>query len=959
VISVQPLSGSAAAEYYLDRDAGCEADYYLDRAEDAGQWIGRGAAALGLEGQLDAEGEKAFRELLGGRHPATGDVIARPVWRAHPAGRLPGKPLVDAVHQLARERGTSTAFVLGDDRTTAAFAALEAAVRRRPGMTSLDPRVAGRITNAIGLDPVEIFRAPDGGDAYTPALARAGERYDDRNVGYDVCVSAPKSVSTLFALAEPDIARTIHAAHERAVATAISYLDREVAHGLRGHQGDGQRAARIGTDGFVAAGFAHRTSRENDPQLHTHVVLANLLHGDDGKWTAVDSRALHRHATTASYIYQATLRSELTRDLGVAWTPVDKGIAEVRGVPTDLMREFSSRRTAIENYLSFSGRDDPAASQHACLATRPAKQHEATDNLREQWAARARRLGHHPARLVEAVQIRHKPELVDVTALAAQLTGPAGLTKRKTTVDKRDVLQAVCDALPPGSHMTLEHLDRLALQVLRHDAMVVTTRDDPIDGRHFSTTELLSTESQALAVAERMRISNAGYYSAALIPTDRLNDDQRRLATQLVYGGQQLTVVVGPAGSGKTSALAAAYRSWRNADIPVVGTAIAALAARGLQSATGIPSTTLTRLLADLDEIDPRTRRPAGLRYGTAVVVDEASMIDTRTLARLLAQVDASGARLVLVGDTEQLPEIDAGGLFGTLAQHPDTQRLATNLRQHQEWEQRALQALRHGRPAEALLAYVDHGRVHVNLPTAVLSALAVSYAETAASTGPLGVVALGATRREVAALNDTIRAACYAEGWLSHDAVVADAGGEDRDFRVGDIVVVTRNHREHGVLNGMRGQVTQIHPDDGAISMTTSEGESHLLPRALLDTGHVQHGFALTVHRAQGITVDTALVFGTAALTKEAGYVALSRGRVANHLFTSPAELKGVARAQPFDDAASRLRRAVDGMAMQLAVSRRQRLATSYLPREPAQHPHEIHPAYAYRDRPTRGLER
>src|SRR5947209_6832466 len=173
VISVQPLSGSAAAEYYLDRDAGCEADYYLDRAEESGRWIGRGAAALGLDGQLGAEGEKAFRELLGGRHPYMGDVIARPVWRAHPAGRLPGKPLVDAVHQLARERGTSTAFVLADDRTTAAFAALESAVRRRPGMTSLDPRVAGRITNAVGLDPVEIFRTADGSDAYTPALARA------------------------------------------------------------------------------------------------------------------------------------------------------------------------------------------------------------------------------------------------------------------------------------------------------------------------------------------------------------------------------------------------------------------------------------------------------------------------------------------------------------------------------------------------------------------------------------------------------------------------------------------------------------------------------------------------------------------------------------------------------------------------------------------------------------------
>jgi conjugative relaxase-like TrwC/TraI family protein len=959
VISVQPLSGGSAAAYYLERDAGCEAAYYLHRDEDAGRWIGRGGAALDLDGPLGAVGEQAFRELLAGRHPVTGEVMARPVWRAHPAGRLPGKPLVDAVHRRARELGTSAAFVLGDDRISASFAALESAVRRRPGMTSLDPRVAARITGAAGLEPVEVFRTADGADAYSPALQRASERYDDRNVGYDVCVSAPKSVSTLYALGPPEVAAQVQAAHGTAVSTALAYLDREVAHGLRGHQGDGQRASRIGTDGFIAAAFAHRTSRENDPQLHTHVVIANLLHGDDGKWTAVDSRALHRHATTASYLYQATLRSELTRELGVRWTPVDKGIAEIRGVPTDLTREFSTRRAAIESHLSITGRDNPAGAQQACLTTRPAKRHESSESLHEQWIGRARRLGHAPERVVGAALVDHRPGVVDLTALTAHLTGPTGLTKRKTTVDKRDVLQALCDALPPGAPVTLDHLDQLAHHVLSDDAMVPTARDDPIGGRHFTTEELAAAETHALAVAERMRASNSGYYNALLSPTDRLNDDQRRVASQLVYGERQLLVVVGPAGSGKTSALAAAYRSWRNADIPVVGTAVAALAARGLQSATGIPSTTVTRLLADLDQIDPRTRRPAGLRYGTVVVVDEASMIDTRTLARLLDHVDASGARLVLVGDTEQLPEIDAGGLFSALAQHPDTHRLTANVRQQQEWEQHALQALRHNRPAEALLAYVDHGRIHVNAPSAVLSELAVAYAETAEVTGALRVVALGATRREVAALNDTIRAACYGEGWLSSEAILAGVGDNERDFRIGDVVVVTRNHREHGVLNGTRGHVTQLHQDIEAISITTSDGENHLLPRALLHTGDVQHGFALTVHRAQGVTVDTALVFGTAALTKEAGYVALSRGRVANHLFTSPAELKGVARAQPFDNGVTRLRRVIDTMTAQLAISRRQHLATTYLPHEPARSPYERCPAYIYPDPPTRGLER
>lgn len=958
MISVQPLSGRAAAEYYLDRDAGCEADYYLDWGEDAGRWLGRGAAVLELEGPLGADGGPAFRALLAGQHPRSGEMIAKPVWRAHPAGRLPGAPLVEAVHRLAQERGTSVPFILGDDRTSAAFAGLEAAVRRRPGMSSLDPRVADRIASAAGLDPVDVFRAADGHDAYSPALARAGDRYDHRNVGYDVCVSAPKSVSTLYALADPPTAATIAAAHTVGVGTALAYLDREVGHGLRGHQGDGQRATRIGTDGFVGAAFMHRTSRANDPQIHTHVVIANLLHGADGKWTAIDSRTLHRQATTASYLYQATLRSELTRTLGVGWTSVDKGIAEVRGVPTELMREFSTRRTEIDNYLSVSGRDDPAATQQACLATRPAKHRQPDGDLREDWARRARRLGQDPEQLIEAVRVDYKAGPVALAALIATLTGPAGLTRRKTTVDRRDVLQALCETLPAGAHVSLEHLDQLTHLVLRDRAIVTMASEDPVGGQQFSTAELVATEQHALAVADRLRATSAGIGCAILPSTDRLTDEQRQLVINLVYDDRRLSVVVGPAGSGKTSALATAYRAWRRADIPVVGTAVAALAARGLQSATGIPSMTLTRLLRDLDEIDPRTRRPGGLAYGTVVVVDESSMVDTRTLARLLDHVHDSGARLLLVGDTDQLPEIDAGGLFAAIAQHPDTRRLNANVRQHQEWEQRALQALRHNRPADALLAYVEQGRVQVDTPPALAARLAASYAAAAAAGDSLSIVALGSTRREVAALNAMIRASCDEAGLLGTRGFSVAVDGQEHEFRTGDVVVITRNHRDLGVLNGLRGRITGVDERVGAATMMTVDGESHLLPAALLASGDVQHGYALTVHRAQGVTVDTALVFGTTTLSKEAGYVALSRGRVANHLFASPDELRGVARAQPFDDATSRLRRAVDVMTAQLSVSRRHRLAVASLPRESAYASIERDLLYSPPDR-SRGLER
>ncbi|HVW79849.1 MAG TPA: MobF family relaxase [Mycobacteriales bacterium] len=944
VISVETLSGSDPAAYYLQREVGCEAGYYLDRAEPTGRWVGDGAAALALTGPLDETGEAAFRRMLAGQHPLTGEQLAKPVWRPVPSGRLPGRPLVEAIRRVARDRGVPEPAALFPDETLAdAFRGITAAADRRPFTRSLDPRVGQRLGAAVGLDPVELYRGDDGADVFGRALEHAAEREDARNGGYDVCVSAPKSVSTLWALAGPEIGAAVQAAHAAAVGAALGYLQRASGHGLRGHQGHGQRASRMGTDGFIGAAFDHHTSRANDPQLHTHIVIANLLHGRDGKWTAIDSRTLFRHATTASYLYHAVLRGELTTSLGVVWTPVTRGIAEVRGIPADLIHDLSTRHNEIDNYLAASGRDDPGAAQYACLATRPAKDPKPPGELRVTWQQAARRLGYDADQLV-AASLDHGPAAaINKALLAATLTGPRGLTRHKTKVDERDLIQALCDALPAGTPVTLDSIDRLAREIAAGPGVVSLLPSAGDLGPTMSTIELATTEQHALSVAAQLRQTSATYPTGRFPPLDRLTDEQRRLALRLVFPDSCLDVIVGPAGSGKTSALAAAYRSWHADQIPVIGTAVAALAARGLQTRTGIPSVTLTKLLGDLDQINPRTRRPAGFAPGTVVVVDEASMVDTRSYARLLDHVWRSGARIALVGDTEQLPEIEAGGLFATVAADPSAIRLTTNVRQGETWERDALTALRENRPATALLAYLDHGRIHVDEPRLLPAAISATYASSAAS-DPLGTVALASTRREVAALNTVIRGRLRRDGYVGTDGVTVRTPSGTTEFATGDIVVVTRNRRDLGVLNGMRGQVTNTDPRSRSVVMVDDLGESHALPAELLASGVVQHGYALTIHRAQGITVDTALVYGTAALSKESGYVALSRGRIANHLFVSPDDVHDAMADQPWGGQDRHdLLTAVDLIAMRLELSRHQRLATSYLPQRHPLDPYEI----------------
>jgi len=279
VISIARLgSGATAADYYLDRQAGCDVDYYTGVGEAAGRWLGDGARALGLDGRLDAAGEQVLRALLSGCG-GDGQPLVKPVLRADPRGLLLAESLVRAVDAAGRRSG---AELLGEGKTATAFDTAVAAVDAGKPAT-LPADLVGQVAAAVGLDPVALYRSVDGTDTYTPALARAGAKVDVRRAGLDVTVSAPKSVSLLFGIGDPAVSRAARAAHDVAVSEVVAYLQRHAATAARGHHGGGRRAPRIGTDGLIVAAFDHRTSRAGDPQLHTHLVIPNLVRGAEFK----------------------------------------------------------------------------------------------------------------------------------------------------------------------------------------------------------------------------------------------------------------------------------------------------------------------------------------------------------------------------------------------------------------------------------------------------------------------------------------------------------------------------------------------------------------------------------------------------------------------------------------------------------------------------------------------------
>jgi conjugative relaxase-like TrwC/TraI family protein len=748
-------------------------------------------------------------------------------------------------------------------------------------------------------------------------------RVDDakRVAGFDLTWSAPKSVSLLFGLSDSAVSAIVRGVHEDAVEQALGYLERN-ALGVRREAG-GRNSLRA--EGFVAAAFTHRTSRAGDPQLHTHVLVANVAKGIDGTWSAPDARLLYHHSRAAGFLYQGALRVGLTRAIGVRFGEVSRGMAELDGVPKTLLRAFSTRRREIEHLMDRTGATSARSAEAAALATRSAKDvadaATSTIGLRQRWLARVDELGLVPPR--GASPLDHllgtdawrPPNSGEVDQLLSRLAGPEGLTAGQSTFERRDVARLVAEALPRGSRVS--DVEALADRFLkRRDVLAMASVGRGGEIRH-TTYELLGIERSLLDAAGRLRHNGRGIadrtdLAAALNHFQLLSNEQAHMVASLTSSGSGLEVVVGKAGAGKTLALAAARMSWESSGSHVLGTALSARAARGLRDGAGIEAQTLASLLTGIES------GRLQLTSTDVVVVDEAGMVGTRALASLVASTEKAGAKLVVVGDPRQLPEIEAGGALAGLIERIGAIELTENRRQQSSWERVALDALRMGRAHVALATYESAGRIHTAPAIAEAQrALVERWAESFQQGND--AVMLAGSRREVAQLNELARVALRGSGDLTEDLLAMD----DVAFASGDRVMCLRNDRRLHVLNGTIGTVG-LRAGNGLV-IDTTDG-SRTLPADYLEAGHLAHAYALTVHKAQGMTVERAFVLSSESLSQESGYVAMSRATESTELFV-PLELSSERQShdlrgrEPIDPLVELTRRFGTSRAKQLAL--------------------------------------
>ncbi|NNN09475.1 MAG: relaxase domain-containing protein [Acidimicrobiaceae bacterium] len=790
--------------------------------------------------------------------------------------------------------------------------------------------------------------------------------------GFDLTFSPSKSVSVAWALADKNTREVIYRCHQEAIAEVLAYAEREVFHSRSGKNG----CVEEDIMGVVAASFTHFDSRDGDPQLHDHVVILNRVQAkSDGAWRTLDSRGLFASTVMLSEMHQGILSDLLTAELGWDWTAHTRRSStapkwEVAGVSKLLMDEFSQRTTAIVSakdrlIAQFEADHHRAPTdvevlklrQTATLSTRRAKKGLGLGELTDEWTTRAAPyLEDEPMAWVHELGGRDVPAftsaefedeiLLDIANAALDVVSAKRPTFSRANVQAEVFrqIQGVRFTEPAERILTAARATDLAVA----QALLITTPNLHHTPRFllrangtskflrtghwlYTSTTLLDAEARLLDAGQRLDGSVVSSATVAEVTQQRLpgktfklSVDQAHAVEQITTSGRALDLLVGPAGTGKSTTMAglrAAWESEHGAD-SVIGLAPSAAAAEVLGDDMGIDTDNLSkwlhehrqhgqrvRELGELREtarlIERSGRVPSSrlhasitrreealarwtLRAGQLVVVDEASLASTFALDELTSAVLDARAKVVLVGDWAQLSSVDAGGMFRTLARDrgEDTSTLADVRRFKADWEKEASLGVRNG-TLSALGTYATHGRIKDGTRDEMLNALYTAWKDD--TDRGLHSIMLAGDTTTVNELNARARFDRVASG-----VVVEEGVGVAGAMTAGthDLVVTRENNRRLAtgtgwVKNGDVWTVSATHPD-GSMTVTRVSGRGSVVLPAKYVADNVELAYATTAHCAQGRTVDTAHAFASPTTTREVLYVALTRGSHSNHLYVN-----------------------------------------------------------------------
>ena len=417
----------------------------------------------------------------------------------------------------------------------------------------------------------------------------------------------------------------------------------------------------------------------------------------------------------------------------------------------------------------------------------------------------------------------------------------------------------------------------------------------------YSTRETIKTEGKMIVTAEKLRSSRKYHVKLEHVqqavnqqnriinsktPGGKLSDDQLRAIQHVTYRGQ-LKVVLGHAGSGKSTMLAVARKAWELDGRQVIGAALSGKAADGLQQSSGIKSRTIASLI--------RSWRSghSQLQKGDVLVVDEAGMVDNEQLSEIIKEVDANEAKLVLVGDPEQLQSIGAGAGLRAITNQVGSVNLTEIRRQNENWQRKATSDFANQRTEHALASYIRHKRAYHIDDTEDLKnthkQLAGEYLIDAKNDPNKTRLALAHQKKDVKMINAAIR--CVRKNsYEIDDGVLIETSNGIKEFAIGDRITFLKNNKKLGVQNGSLGTIKNINKNNLVVNLDDN-GNSVRIP--LHQYNHIDHGYATTIHKAQGATVDQTYVLTSKSMDRHTTYVAMTRHRENASLFVSETEFE------------------------------------------------------------------
>ncbi|HAS8629175.1 TPA: conjugative relaxase [Vibrio vulnificus] len=749
----------------------------------------------------------------------------------------------------------------------------------------------------------------------------SGEKH---RAGYDLCFSPPKSVSVVWARANPEMKKKIQNAQYEAICSAISFLERHAAVTRRSHNG----VKREKVIGLTVATYEHSTSRALDPQLHTHCLVANLAPRFDGTWGTLESRDLFLWQASAGAVYKAELAFQL-KGLGLSIERYQDTF-QIAGVPASLCEHFSKRAHDIRDRLNSVGVSSGKSSfgDIAVLDTRTKKQEVNRESLFTYWNSKMDELGFTQNVLESIIGKGYDFNSPDV--IFDEIAVLEKVSEKKSVFRKQDIYKAAAEM----AQLSGEAASRVELTVKRLllDEDIVFLTKDSKQNELFTSRHILEAERNLIKYARQLKESKGMQVSSGIVELAvsklrasgiALSEEQQE-AVWDVCSSSQISVIQGAAGSGKTASLQAIRYAYESQGFKVIGASVAKLAANNLGSETGIQSFTIARLLADIEkgqiQIDGRT----------LILIDEAGQLGSIDLSYLLNNVIDSGAKIVLIGEDKQLDAISHGGALRYLSR-PDVvgaSRIETIRRQRDEWARKAVMLLRNGQAKASLLMSHNKGLVEIGHDSAMTRALLVeSWKRYRLYNPDKQAIVLAQTWRDVQSISQELREILQSEGQVGDENLRFSCSVSDKilrfDFSVGERVRLTKNDYRRDFSNGVLATISSLTQlTDGTTNFCLTSDDGRFLRFNSKDYcdeyGNIflAHAYAVTIYSSQGITVDgDSFVLCSSGMDRAYSYVAGSRHKDNCHWFINKSNIKESYNFEHFLDDSQALEYAAQAM--------------------------------------------